>query len=68
MKFEEPQVHIRESNSKICVKDGAYRIISIVSNIMCVPFWKTGSLVLGFTRKNEESMFLPVIGLTWYDV
>uniref|UniRef100_A0A2P2NUU6 Uncharacterized protein n=1 Tax=Rhizophora mucronata TaxID=61149 RepID=A0A2P2NUU6_RHIMU len=43
-------------------------IISIASKMRWAPFWKTGSFALGFILKNEESIFLPVIRLTWCDV
>lgn len=48
--------------------DDAYCIMSIVSKMIWEPFLRTGSFALGFSLKNEGSMFLPVIGLTWYDV
>lgn len=40
----------------------------MVSNMMCDPFWKTGSLAVGFIRKNDGLKFFPVIGFTWYEV
>ena len=49
-------------------EDATYWMISIVSNKIWEPFWKTGSFALGFFLKKLESKFLPVIGLTWNDV